>query len=168
MPPQPTLANSLQPQKLRRFCLSRPEAMPRSRPRSPPHPRRECRSCPLLAGNRRPRLQYRTPTQAEHSLLGSAPNGASEQSQCLLKSEVFDVLSDRGGLTANSRSEARVCSVISNWTGRPVFRCTMVVRSRTLPPRQMSWALRVTRSPPARAGSRGPDRSHGRRHPSGW
>ena len=37
-------------------------------------------------------------------------------------------------------------SVISNCTGRPVFRCTTIPRSRTSAPEQMSSVLRRTRS----------------------
>jgi hypothetical protein len=38
------------------------------------------------------------------------------------------------------------CSVISNWTGRPVFFCTIVARRRTLAPEQMSSSRSLTRS----------------------
>ena len=39
---------------------------------------------------------------------------------------------------SQSRIDVRVCSVISNWTGRPVFLWITAVRSRTWPPTQMS------------------------------
>jgi len=38
------------------------------------------------------------------------------------------------------------CSVISNWTGRPVFICTTVARRRIFPPEQMSSSRSLTRS----------------------
>jgi hypothetical protein len=38
------------------------------------------------------------------------------------------------------------CSVISNWTGRPVFFWTIVARCRTLAPEQMSSTRSLTRS----------------------
>jgi hypothetical protein len=41
---------------------------------------------------------------------------------------------------------ARVCSVISNWSDRPVFFSITVARSRTLPPAQASSIFTRTRS----------------------
>jgi len=41
-----------------------------------------------------------------------------------------------------------VCSVISNWTGLPVFFWIMVVRSRTWPPTHTSLIRSRTRSQP--------------------
>jgi hypothetical protein len=42
--------------------------------------------------------------------------------------------------------ETLVCSVISNWTGRPVFFVTIVARSRTLAPEQTSSKRSLTES----------------------
>ena len=47
-----------------------------------------------------------------------------------------------------SRIEDRVCSVISNWTGLPVFFWITVARSRTLPPTHTSSTRSETRSQP--------------------
>src|SRR5580704_2996532 len=53
-----------------------------------------------------------------------------------------------GRVFNQSSSEARVCSVISNWTGRPVLCWTIVARSLTWGPMAMSSTRRLTRSQP--------------------
>src|ERR1700736_1405303 len=57
-------------------------------------------------------------------------------------------ISLRGGPASHSPTAARVCSVISNCTGRPVFFWTTVVRSRTLPLAHTSSIFSLTRSQP--------------------
>jgi hypothetical protein len=47
-----------------------------------------------------------------------------------------------------SRIEDLVCSVISNWTGLPVFFWITVARSRTLSPAHTSSIFSETRSQP--------------------
>jgi hypothetical protein len=49
-------------------------------------------------------------------------------------------------VASQSSTEARVCSVISNWTGLPVFPWMIVARSRNLPPTHKSSIFKRTRS----------------------